>query len=139
MNGENSWDITICSLLSVILMSALDCSSADIIPSQGYPTHEHMRFKHIRLEVEGNGEARFENLTAIVTIVYGKGSRPVLLCGYLTEISSSHMILTLSLWLEIEQMWTASSVLRPNLEIPFLSAIDLLLIHCLRNGLVKNA
>ncbi len=75
VNGTNWWDITILSLLSIVMMSALDCRSGDMIRASGYRGNEYMRFEHITLKLAGDGSARFENLVALVPIAYQKGQK----------------------------------------------------------------
>ena len=75
VKGTSSWDITIVLLLAVVMMSALDCRWTDNGRSQRAKTHEYMRFEHIKLKLVGDGEARFDNLVAIVTIAHGKGNK----------------------------------------------------------------
>lgn len=75
VKGTSSWDITIVTLLAVMMMSALDCRWTDIGRSQRAKAYEYMRFEHITLKLEGDREARFDNVVAIVTIAYGKGNK----------------------------------------------------------------
>lgn len=71
--GCLSWDVILCKVLSIVLMSALACRSGDIALTQGY-TNEYLRWEDVQLKL-GKGGDTIDDLEADVTLRSEKGKK----------------------------------------------------------------
>lgn len=112
--GTLSWDVIIAKCLSTVLVGALGARSGDVGQSQMYKGDEYLQFSHIQLDVKGD-EPVFANLEMHITLKYTKGfknARNEDTDAYLRPLNDVH-----------------NSHMCP---------IALLLVHCLRHGLVAG-
>jgi hypothetical protein len=111
--GTLNFDTIIAKCLSVVLVSSLGCRGGDVMRSREYHGTEYLQYQHIELTLDAGMEPAFENLRAIITLDYTKGSK-------LTRNKS------------------VVKYLRPLDDVQFIHVcpIALLLIHALRHGLV---
>ncbi|KAI9821003.1 MAG: hypothetical protein M1826_000782 [Phylliscum demangeonii] len=116
-HGCISWDVQIARLLSIALMSALNCRSGEVARSAGYTGEEFLAWEDVELSWDGDfAEPNVDRLVARVTLRFEQGRKK------------------------------APNVDRVAIVEPFQSAelhaicpIKLLLVHALRHGAVRGA
>ncbi|KAI6796652.1 hypothetical protein KC361_g4349 [Hortaea werneckii] len=112
--GCGSFDIVVAKVLSVVLISSLGARAGDVARSLHASAEQTLQFRHITLSIQGE-EPRFENLVATIELEFTKGFKDTRnhsrMCYLrpLNEASSNHVC-----------------------------PIALLLVHCLRHGLVEG-
>lgn len=76
-NGTWSWDVTIARLLSIVLITSIGMRNGDVTQSTDYTGVEYMQYRHFELRIVGDGEPRFENLRALITVEFAKDAKTV--------------------------------------------------------------
>ncbi|PSK56788.1 hypothetical protein B9Z65_6412 [Elsinoe australis] len=113
--GTDNFDIVVYKCLYVVLVAALGCRGGDVARSNGYKGREYLQYHHIELYLESGAKPEYKNLCGIVTLEYVKGSKDKVNASqvrYLKPLDDSEFI--------------------------HVDPIALLLVHCLRNGLVHG-
>ena len=113
--GTRNWDLIIAKHLSIVLVSSLGMRVGDVTRSGSYYGLEYLKYKDVQLRIEGDGEAKLENIKACITLCYTKGKKDTLNADdpfYFSplEDSEKHMCI-----------------------------ISLILIHALRHGMVRGS
>jgi hypothetical protein len=113
--GTRNWDLIIAKHLSIVLVSSLGMRVGDVTRSSSYHGLEYLKYKDVKLRIEGDGEAKLENIRACITLCYTKGKKDILNADepfYLSPLEDSerHMCI-----------------------------VSLILIHALRHGMVRGS
>lgn len=104
-------------MLSVVLISSLGARAGDVALSESYEESSmyYLQFRHIQLRVRGEDGPRFENLYATVELEFTKGKK--------AERNVNE-------WRTLQPLQGAQNY--------HVCPISLLLLHCLRHGLVPG-
>ncbi|GAB1741961.1 hypothetical protein NU219Hw_g7361t1 [Hortaea werneckii] len=117
VNGCFNFDLVVAKMLSVVLVCSLGARAGDVALSQHYEESSmyYLQFRHIQLRLRGEEGPRFENLSATVELEFTKGKKE--------ERNTSE-------WRYLQPLQGAHN--------HHACPIRLLLLHCLRHGLVPG-
>ncbi len=68
--------MSLAKLLSIVLVSSLGCCAGDAAQSGLYTGTKYLQWRHVDLTINGK-RAKFEDLSAQITLEYTKGSKDV--------------------------------------------------------------